>query len=134
MNRPQVIYKNGKYHLFFSCWKHRINPKWLKQINSNRITNSSLYWYVADEITAPYLPNSNQPIVLGSDTTEMYGGNFFPALNTIGGEFIACGWFYWSFILGVSPYFRVIWTDESIEISRNRISLLTITDADYIKF
>jgi beta-fructofuranosidase len=132
MERPQVIYKNGKYHLFFSCWKHRINPKWLKQIDSNRITNSSLYWYVADEITGPYLPNSNQPIVLGSDTTEMYGVNFFPAPNTIGGEFIACGWFYWSFTLGVSPSFRVIWTDESIEISRNRISLSTITD--YIKF
>ncbi|MEW5858503.1 MAG: family 43 glycosylhydrolase, partial [Cyanobacteriota bacterium] len=40
MERPQVIYKNGKYNLFFSCFKMFMNPKWLKKVNSKRVTNS----------------------------------------------------------------------------------------------
>lgn len=29
LERPQVIYKGGKYHLFFSCFKMYMNPRWL---------------------------------------------------------------------------------------------------------
>ena len=129
MERPQVVYRNGKYHLFFSCWKHRLNPKWIQQQSgSNKITNSSLYWYVADEITGPFLPSSEQPIVSGSEATQMYGVNLFSAPNTIKEEFIACGWFYWSFTLGVSPFFKVIWNDNSIEIKRSTISPFVIAE------
>lgn len=117
MERPQVIYKGGKYHLFFSCWKHRLHPKWLQQVGEDRITNSSLYWYIADKITGPFRPATNKPIVMGSEKTEMYGTNFFPASGSIQEELIAYGWFNWSFTLGVSPLsFRVRWDDDSLEI------------------
>lgn len=118
MERPQVIHKGGKYHLFFSCWPHRLNSKWLQQVGQERITASSLYWYTADNITGPFIPTSDKPIVIGSEKTEMYGTNFFPAPQKLKEEFIASGWFNWSFTLGVSPSFRVMWNDSSIRIYR----------------
>ena len=116
IERPQVIYQNGKYHLFFSCWPHRINPKWLKQFGSERITQSSLYWYIADEITGPFKAVSEKPIVMGSEKTGMYGTNFFPSPNNPQ-EFIAIGWYHKLLSLGVSPsLFPVVWNHESVEI------------------
>jgi beta-fructofuranosidase len=104
MERPQVIYKNGKYHLFFSCWTHRLNPKWLEQVGQNKITDHSLYWYIS--------------VVPGSEKTEMYGTNFFLLRETNQEEFIAYGWHNLSFTLGISPssFHRAYWNDDLLEI------------------
>jgi beta-fructofuranosidase len=116
MERPQVIYKDGKYHLFFSCWHHKLNPKWLKKWESQKITNSSLYWYVSDKITGPFEPGSDPPVVRGSEKTGLYGTNFFPVPDRPE-EFFAYGWYPRLSVLEVSPVFRVRWNDRSIEIS-----------------
>jgi len=36
LERPQVIYKNGKYNLFFSCFKQFFNLKWLQQVKHKK--------------------------------------------------------------------------------------------------
>ncbi|AFZ22697.1 beta-fructosidase, levanase/invertase [Cylindrospermum stagnale PCC 7417] len=116
MERPQVIYQNGKYHLFFSCWPHRLNPKWIQQVSQERISPSSLYWYVADEITGPFKAVSKKPVVMGSEKTGMYGTNFFPSPNN-SKEFIAIGWYHNLLSLGVSPsLFPVFWNHGLVEI------------------
>jgi beta-fructofuranosidase len=116
MERPQVIYHFGKYHLFFSCWPHRLNPKWLHLVGQDRISESSLYWYVADNVTGPFKPVSKKPLVMGSEKTGMYGTNFFPLPNKPE-EFIAIGWYHNLLSLGVSPsLFQVSWNQELIEI------------------
>ena len=63
MERPQVIFQNGQYHLFFSCWPRYLNPHWRSQIDPKRITGSSLYHYVFDSIDGPFQPTSSTPIV-----------------------------------------------------------------------
>ena len=116
MERPQVIYQNGRYYLFFSCWPHRINPIWLKQFEQERITQSSLYCYVAEEITGPFKAVSEKPMVIGSEKTGMYGTNFFPSPNN-SQEFIAIGWYHNLLSLGISPsLFTVVWSHELVEI------------------
>ena len=55
MERPQVLYRDGQYHLFFSSGVSLINPLWIKQVGSERITHSSLYWYISENLTGPFL-------------------------------------------------------------------------------
>lgn len=126
MERPQVIYRDGKYHLFFSCWPRYINPNWQygtaikpSPIDSKRISDSSIYHYVADSICGPFRPASTTPIVTGSEKTGMYGVNFFPAPNHAA-DSIACGWYYRLFTLEASPLFRVNWQQGSIAVQREK--------------
>jgi len=114
MERPQVIYKNGKYHLFFSCWTQWLNPKWTQKVGWENITDSSLYWYISDCIEGPFEPVSKKPVCVGSDRTGIYGTNL---LSLSEEEFIAYGWYHRLMTLGISPVFKVKWTNNSIVIS-----------------
>ena len=110
MERPQVIYKDGKYHLFFSCFKMLMNPKWMQKVKHKRITNSSLYWYISDSITGPFKPvNNDEYIVPASEKTGMYGTNFLQVSTPE--KFIAYGWYHRLHALEVSPAFQVIWNN-----------------------
>lgn len=109
LERPQVIYKNGQYHLFFSCFKMFFNPNWLQTVNRQRITNSSLYWYVSDTITGPYHPvNSTDFVVKGSERTGMYGTNLLQLAAS--DEFLAYGWYHRLHTLEVSKTFQFDWS------------------------
>ena len=113
MERPQVIYQHGQYHLFFSITPEGINPKWLKKVGRDGINGSSLHWYVSDKIMGPYKAVSEKPIVKGSDKTELYGTNF---IQTPKGEFIAYGFYQSTFTLEISPHFPVRWDKDHLEI------------------
>ena len=116
LERAQVIYKNGKYHLFFSCWLYMMNPEWIQKVGKANLTDSSLYYYVSDSITGPYKPSGEKPIVRGSETTGLYGINFFPAPDKPE-EFIAYGWYRYLYTIKISPsLFRVYWNNNLIEI------------------
>lgn len=122
MERPQVIYQNGKYHLFFSCFKMFFNPSWLQKVSHQRITNSSLYWYVSDRVTGPYTPvNQDEFIVRGSDKTGMYGTNFLQT-STTPVEFIAYGWYHRLHALEVSGVFRVAWNPDPLDYPGDNLS------------
>lgn len=109
MERPQVFLKDGRYHLFFSCFRVYLNPRWLAKVNARRITNSTLYWYVADQITGPYQPMLlDESIVPGSDRLGMYGMNFLPVDDQLH-DFIAYGWYHRLHTLGVSSVWRAHW-------------------------
>jgi len=121
MERPQVIYKGGKYHLFFSCFKMFMNPEWLKKLKHKRVTNSSLYWYIADDIAGPYTPvDEKEYIVIGSEKTGLYGINF---LETSSGqeEYIAYGWYHRLHALEVSQTFRAVWKDNCFHLDALQI-------------
>jgi beta-fructofuranosidase len=116
LERPQIIFRDGKYHLFFSTFATNVHPNWINKVGEEGITNSSLYWYVSNEITGPFKPVSEKPIVPGSETTGMYGINFFPAPDKPE-EYIAYGWRYKVFTLEISPQYNVNWTENSISIT-----------------
>ena len=116
MERPQVIYKNGKYNLFFSTWSEGLNPKWTQKVGWENISRSSLYWYISDCIDGPFEPVSEKPICIGSDRTGIYGTNFL-SLSEDPEEFIAYGWYHRLMTLGISPVFKVKWSNDSIVIS-----------------
>ncbi|HEY9845055.1 MAG TPA: family 43 glycosylhydrolase, partial [Candidatus Caenarcaniphilales bacterium] len=107
--RPQVIFKDGKYHLFFSCFRMFLNPRWLQKVNSQRITTSSLYWYISDTITGPFQPAcADESIVAGSEKTGMYGTNLLK-VSTDPEKFMPYGWYHRLHALAVSPTFRATW-------------------------
>jgi beta-fructofuranosidase len=122
MERPQVIYRNGQYHLFFSCWVMWLNPKWLATVDLRWIKDTSLYWYVSDRITGPFKPVSQTPVVKGSERSGIYGTNFFPTPDHPD-EFFAYGWYARRMTLGLSPSTRVLWSPDSIEIVNPAIKL-----------
>ncbi len=113
MERPQIIYREGKYHLFFSAAPMYMNPKWIEQVGRERITNSSLYWYVSDNVTGPFMPSSVKPIVKGSENTDLYGTSLIEAPN---GQLVACGTNMSTVTLEVSNSFPVLWESGTIEI------------------
>jgi beta-fructofuranosidase len=114
MERPQIIYRHGKYHLFFSCWPWHVNPYWREKLEGTRITPCSLYWFVSDQLTGPYEPANDIPIVSGSEKSGIYGTNFF----TLNDELIAIGWAYRLHVLQITPTFRVEWSGDRPEIRR----------------
>lgn len=121
MERPQVFYRNGKYHLLFSCFRMYLNPRWIQKHNSQLITNSSLYWYVSDEITGLFQPvHPEKFIVTNSEKTGMYGTTLLP-IPTNPNEFITYGWYHRLHALEVSPTFRAKWSDRELTLSRGSI-------------
>ncbi|MBE9012464.1 family 43 glycosylhydrolase [Pseudanabaenaceae cyanobacterium LEGE 13415] len=115
LERPQVIYRNNQYHLFFSCFRMFQNQQWLHKHPRGRITNSSLHWYVSDRITGPFLPvEQNQSIIPGSETSGLYGTNLLETSNP--DEYIAYGWYHRLHVLEVSPRYRVRWTGNGYEM------------------
>lgn len=120
MERPQVIYRDGLYHLFFSCFKQFFNPKWLQQVKPQRITNSSLHWYVSPKIEGPYQPVSEPDFVVrGSEKTGMYGTNL---LQVSPERFIAYGWYHRLHALAVSPVFQAVWQSSLKHVSQSQLS------------
>jgi hypothetical protein len=125
LERPQVIYFQGQYHLFFSCFKDFINPLWLEQVGANRVSDSTLYWYVSDSIAGPFEPTSSLPVVPGSETTGLYGTTFSPlpwlenwqqinAASEV--KMTVLGWYSQNFRLAVAQEFYALWTASGIEI------------------
>jgi beta-fructofuranosidase len=113
MERPQIIFRNEKFYIFFSANVEHVNPEWIDKVGAEQITDSSLYCYVAERITGPYQPLVEKPIVKGSDKTELYATNFIEGPE---GKLMAYGTYPSSFTLEVSPRFSVIWEDDAIEI------------------
>lgn len=119
MERPQIIERNGKYNLFFSCWLNMMNPTWINKIGRNKLTDSSLYWYVSDNINGPFDPVSDYPVVKGSEKTRLYGTNFFTLFPDNPEELFAYGWNYASRQLEVSPsQFKAYWNNDEIIIAK----------------
>jgi beta-fructofuranosidase len=118
MERPQVIYRHGKYHLFCSCWLWNLNPAWLNQVKGNRLRESSLYWFVADRITGPYQPVSDFPVIPGSTETGMYATNFLETADRK--ESTAFGWNHRIYTLEVFGSFDVNFERDSIQIFRTK--------------
>jgi hypothetical protein len=125
LERPQVIYFQGQYHLFFSCFKNFVNPLWLDQVGPHRVSDSTLYWYVSDSITGPFKPTSALPVVPGSETTGLYGTTFstLPELESweeIGGasevKLTVLGWYSKDYRLAIAQEFQGIWDASGLRI------------------
>jgi beta-fructofuranosidase len=117
MERPQIIYRNGQYNLFCSANIININPKWIAKVGKDKITSSSLYWFVSDNIMGSYKPVSEKPIVKGSDRTGLYATNIIEAPD---GKLFAVGCEGVSKTLEVSCYYPVIWKGNYLEIMVDR--------------
>ncbi|NJM99357.1 MAG: beta-fructosidase [Phormidesmis sp. RL_2_1] len=123
LERPQVIYFQGQYHLFFSCFKEFVNPLWLAQVGADRVSDSTLYWYVSDAITGPFKPTSLLPVVPGSEITGLYGTTFSP-LPTLESwqqlsdasdiEMTVLGWYSKDYRLAVTGEFYGIWNSSKL--------------------
>ena len=114
LERPQVIFQNGRYYLFFSSWARWVNRKWVERVGRDGISDSSIYCYVSDRIAGPFKPLNEKPIVKGSDRTGLYGTQFIA--NPQKNGWLAYGWNYKSKTLEVSDRFPVIWEGDRIEI------------------
>lgn len=115
LERPQILHWEGQYHLFFSCFKAFVNPQWLAEIGADAVTDSTLYWYVADQITGPFQPVATVPIVPGSNTTGLYGTQFFPLRQTAEThEMAVFGWYHKTYKLAISQEFKALYQQGKI--------------------
>jgi len=121
MERPQVIYQNGQYHLFFSAFIKALNPKWLGQIGMQGISDSTVYWFTSNNITGPFKPVTSKPVLKGSEKTGLYGTNFFP-LPYQSDVYFAYGWRHRLFMLDIDFSHQLNWQSQSIEIKRKSTS------------
>jgi beta-fructofuranosidase len=135
LERPQVIYFQGQYHLFFSCFKDFVNPLWLSQIGADCVSDSTLYWYVSDRITGPFEPSSSLPVVPGSEHTGLYGTTFSPLpilenwqqIHSASEVKLAViGWYSNSFRLAIAREFYGIWNFSE---SRSALKIVAASDS-----
>ena len=112
MERPQVIQRAGKYHMFFSCWLKMVAKSWVAQLITadpsikSDLTDSALYHFVADHAQGPYQP-ANTPIVRGSGTLGLYGAMLVPRNNDQ--EFDVFGWHIKYKTLAIDDAYGVQW-------------------------
>jgi hypothetical protein len=134
LERPQIIYFQGQYHLFFSCFKDFVNPRWLSRIGANRVSDSTLYWYVSDSITGPFEPSSPVPVVPGSESTGLYGTTFSPLPllenwqqihHASEVQLAVLGWYAKDFRLAIAREFYGIWN-----FSGSKSSLKIVADSE----
>jgi len=100
MERPQVLYNQGRYHLFFHCWGFHINPDWAGKHLPRGLEygnqHSLLYHFEASIAEGPYMPSKSTPVVPGSAETGLYGVHFVPAPRSMSltgsPEWIVFGW------------------------------------------
>jgi beta-fructofuranosidase len=109
IERPQIIYKNEKYYLFFSAWLHSLNPKAINYYSHLDLSDSCLYCYISETIEGPFMPSSEFVFVPGSEKTGLYGTNF---LQDEEGRWFAYGWYPKSFSCEVTRKFPVVWDME----------------------
>ncbi|MEO0770623.1 MAG: beta-fructosidase [Cyanobacteria bacterium J06649_4] len=130
LERPQVIYFGGRYHLFFSCFKSSIDPLWLSTVGDHRVSDSTLYWYSSESITGPFKPTADLPVVAGSASTGLYGTTFFPKeskgdwskVNQADGlEMAMLGWYHQDYSLSISQEFLGMWDKDELRIVENDI-------------
>jgi len=132
LERPQVVFFRGQYHLFFSCFKHSINPLWLEKIGEHNVSDSTLYWYVSELATGPFRPMSDLPVVPGSKTTGLYGTTFFPLaaggdwsqvakMNDAAAslELAVLGWYFEDYRLAIAREFSALWSADGLKIVAN---------------
>lgn len=116
MERPQILYHGGRYHLFFSCYSWHVNPDWLRVYNAGRTPDSSaLFHYVAQSMDSSWHPASPS-IVEGSEGTGLYGLHFVPAGD--GATHWVFGWYRGEISLEVGTKFKLEWSDAGIPIIR----------------
>ncbi len=113
MERPQIIFKNNKYYLFFSAWLITLNPKIIDIYSQAGASDFSLYCFVSDKITGPYLPISPIPIVSGSSKTQLYGTNIMQDNDE---NWFAYGWYPQSYLCEVTPKYQISWDETNLII------------------
>jgi beta-fructofuranosidase len=120
--RPQIIFKEGKYYLFFSTWLRHINSKALNYYSESYLSDSSLYCYISDTLEGLFTPSSQFLTVPGSEKTGLYGTNF---LQDEEGRWFAYGWYPKSFTCEVTRQFPVVWDMEVpriiVEAAKNEL-------------
>ncbi len=125
LERPQIIYFQNRYHLFFSCFKDFVNPHWLEKVGASSVTDSTLYWYVSDSIDGPFEPSSELPIVPGSNDTGLYGTTFTPLpavsdwvqmAEQTESRMGVLGWYHQDYRLAVGQEFSAVWTTSGLTI------------------
>lgn len=113
--RSHVVYKEGKWHLFFSTYLRRINLDWFETLGKDKdlITDSTLYHFISPNIEGPYLPAEEIPVVQGSSQTEIFATNF--VANQAGG-ISAYGSCMGCLDLDVSGQWQVLWDNDKPRI------------------
>lgn len=115
IDRPQVIFANRQYYLTFSCPSDRLHPDWRSRLVPRRLSESSMFCYVADSLTGPYRPfPEDEPFVWGSERTRLERSGVF--FDTPKGKLFVYGNYPHSQLLEVSKRFPIGWNGEKIGI------------------
>lgn len=115
IDRPQIVLANNQYYLTFSCPSDRLHPEWRSRLVPRRLSESSMFCYVADSITGPYRPfPDDEPFVWGSERTRLArSGVFFDHPKR---TLFVYGSYPQSQLLEVSKRFPIGWNGKKIGI------------------
>ena len=116
MEVPQVIERNGKVYLFFSCWASDYAPAWAEATGGGQ---SGLHAWVGDSLTGPFSPVNGDGVVTRTDdnlyTVKLVDDPSRP------GEYTALGWYVndrpGEKALTLSPPIPVTWEGDRITLA-----------------
>jgi len=119
IDRPQVILANNRYYLIFSCPSDRLHPDWRSRLVPRRLSESSMFCYIADTIMGPYRPfPEDEPFVWGSERTRLGRSGVF-----------VDGSKQKLFIYGSYPHSQLLEVSQSLAIGWNGQKLGIMFDA-----
>ncbi|WP_141699266.1 hypothetical protein [Candidatus Thiosymbion oneisti] len=122
IERIQIVYRNNKYYMLFSCWPFHVNQDFARccQSMGHSITESTIYILSSDQVTGPYRLDLNCPTVKNSAQTGLYGIYLITPRIEDADESILTGWFPEHFTVCVTDNYRVVWEEGNIHVKEAR--------------
>lgn len=115
MEVPQIIQKDGKVYLFFSCQEKDYNPEWAEKTGGPQ---TGLHCFVSDSLYGPFTPINGTGIITGSKD-NLYTVKLI-AHPGREGNFLAIGWYMENKntqkALTLSGPMEVLWEHDRIKI------------------
>ena len=117
MERVQVFYRGGKYHMMFSVWEHFIDPAWKRRIlgKNGRVFQSAVIVLVSDQVTGPYRFDHHTRLVQTPCDKNIYGALLVSGASALRPDFVV-GWHPDTFSLEVSGDVRLDLQDLRLQV------------------
>jgi len=117
IERVQIIYHNNKYHMLCSCWSYYIHNDFSKLCSSlnQPVTDSTIYILTSDSVTGPYKFELDNPVVINSNKTDLYGIYLIDKKTENDSDnYLLTGWYPDNYSVSVSGEYQVIFDKYNI--------------------
>ena len=119
IERVDIHYRKGIYHLFFSTWAWNLSEKCKAYLAEKGIppAHGNVYHFISDKPEGPFKINPDSPVIVGSEFAHLYGTQI---IND-GVNDLLIGWNPKDFRSRVNDSLVVNWTKNAVHLNHKNV-------------